>query len=266
MPPVSPGLLGGVLAEDTGASAFAWVANACDRHLPGSGPLFLIAVTAGAAFVGWSAWGHRLAGPARGVLVIAAVYWGAMIAYSLAVVPIIWPRTMLPGMLPCLLSLGLGIWSQPVSRRRRAATGVAVLLALAMMVPWLRGLAWQPTEDLRGLADAVRSRSRPADLLLLVNDVECAFEPYWPEYRENPVLKVRLGDPSTSALRALTAARARFPEHPVVLIYREDLVLAPHRAALEAIAKVLAVGSAPPEMLWNRSGYHVLRFLPLPPP
>ncbi len=266
MPPLSPQLLGVVFREDTGWSAFSWLADACERHLHGSGQFFLVAAAVGTVFVGWAAWGHRWAGPARSLLAMAAVYWAIVIAYSLVVAPIVWPRTMLPGMLPCLLAVGLGVSAQPRPRCRAGASVVAALLALAMMVPWLRGLAWQPSEDLRGLAAAVRTQSSAADLLLLVNGVECGLEPYWPEYKQNAELKIELRAPRRATLGAVAASLAHSQSRTVLLIYREDLMFAPNRAVLDEIKRVLARGSAPPEEIWNRTAYHVLRFSPLAPP
>lgn len=262
MPPVSPGLLGRIFGEITGWNALSWTADACERHVPGSGPAFLVVAAAACAFVAWSAWVHRSADAARGLLAIAAIYWSAAIAYSLAVTPILWPRTMLPGMLPCFLALALGISAHPVPRRRIAARSVAALLAAAMVVPWLRGLAWRSPENLHGMVAAVRAHTGASDLLVLLNGVEYGFEPYWPAYQDVSTLRIDSHAPVALTLGELEAARERFSHRDVLLVYRDDLYLAPNRPALDAIVRVLSGNSAPPEELWNQDSYHVLRFHP----
>ena len=89
---------------------------------------------------------------------------------------------MLPGMLPFMLGLGLGVATNPRARQRAAAGAAVVLLAMAMMVPWVSGLAWEPLEPLHAVSDALRRNSKPAELLVLVDGADWAVEPYWPEY------------------------------------------------------------------------------------
>ena len=265
MPPVSPALLRQVFIEDTGWSALVWFYEACERHVPGVGSVFLVAAGLGAAFVAWTAWARRGAGPAHALLAIGLVYWGLLTGYSLVAPPIVWPRTMLPGMLPFVLSLGLGVATHPRERQRRMATAVLTVLAIAMTVPWLRGLAFQPAEDLRGFSRALSQSATPPDLLVLVNGVEIGLEPYWPAYKKQACLKVELRDPLPATLAALTAARGRQPEGGAIfLVYRADSSLAPKRAVLQAIVDETSVVNGPPEQLWDKSTYHVLRFNPTP--
>jgi hypothetical protein len=192
---------------------------------------------------------------------MALIYWALPIAYSLAVVPVVWPRTMLPGMLPLLLGLGLGVTTHPRMRQRVIASAVTVLLAVAMMIPWLSGLAHRPIENLRGLSYTLMRRTGPPDLLVLVDCVDSALEPYWPEYKERRVLKLSLTDPLPDTLASLEAARAGQPVgSSVLLLYRDDLFMAPRRAVLDGIINRLSSEDPPAHEIWEDDLYHVLRF------
>lgn len=180
MPPVSLPMLAAIFSEASGWSAILWVADACERHLGHTGIVVIAAMAFCAAFLFWTAWGRRQTGGAHFFLAVALIYWGLMIGYSLATLPVLWPRTALPGMLPFVLGLSLGIATHPNARRRTLATiGVAVL-AFTMTVPWLRGLAFRPNEDLRGLSLSLQSAARPGSLLILIGEVEIGIDPYWP--------------------------------------------------------------------------------------
>src|SRR5262249_8601780 len=211
--------------------------------------------TLAAVLVVWTAWGRTSAGGAQVLLSMALLYWGLVIAYSLAVVPIVWPRIMLPGMLPFMLGLGLGVATHPRGRQRAAAGTAVVLLAMTMMVPWVSGLAWQPLEPLRAVSDALKRNSKPADLLVLVDGVDWALEPYWAEYKERRrVLKVGLGEPVERTVAAVRTAQAgRPPGSALVLLYRSDLFSAPRQNVLDEIMSAISRGGMPVETQWEKS-------------
>jgi hypothetical protein len=266
MPPISRDSLGFVFGEITGWAALNWVADKCDRHVLGGGTVFLIVAALGIAFLVWTAWGRASARAAHVLVVMALIYWILPIAYSLAVVPVVWPRTMLPGMLPLLLGLGLGVTTHPRRRQRVIASAVTVLLAVAMVTPWLRALAHRPIENLRSLSYTLMRGTRPPDLLVLVNYVDTALIPYWPEYKERTVLQLWLTDPLPDTLASLEAARARQPAgSAVLLLYRDDLfITGPRRTVLDQVINHLASEDAPAHEIWKDDLYHVLRFGPRP--
>ncbi|HKA27885.1 MAG TPA: glycosyltransferase family 39 protein [Candidatus Binatia bacterium] len=262
MPPVDAELLRYVFNEITGWTSIMWVADASDGLLPGMATGVLAVSTLAAALVVWTAWGHRSASSAHALLAMALLYCGLVITYALAVVPIVWPRIMLPGMLPFMLGLGLGVATNPRARQRAAAGAAAVLLAMTMMVPWVSGLAWEPLEPLRAVSDALRRNSKPADLLVLIDGADWALEPYWPEYKERRrVLKVGLAEPVEQTLAALRAARARRPPGSAfVLLYRSDLFSEPRQDVLDEIMSSISSGGMPVEKRWEKSAYHIVRF------
>lgn len=266
MPPVSGGLLGHVFGEITGGNTIIWLADACNRHLTGSGPALLTLSAIAALFAVWVAWSRASVGMARPLLAVAVLYWSLLIGYSLVAVPVVWPRTMLPGMLPFLLGLGLGIAAHPRSRQRMMAGAVLTLLAVAMTIPWLRVFAFRPVEDLRGLSSALRQSLKPTDLPVYVGGVEWAVLPYWPDYETHPGIKIDLGQSAASSQGELQSALThKSTGKAVLLLYREDLYLAPNRARLEGIINLLSHRGPPAVELWNRDGYHLLRFGPPPP-
>lgn len=261
MPPINRDLLGQVFGEDTGWLALRELADGVERHLAGSGAVILVGAEAALLFVLWAAWGRKPVGAAHAFLAMALLYWALMTGYSFVVTPIVWPRTMLPGMLPFLLGLALGVSTYPTPKVRAAAIATLAALALAMMVPWLRGVAFQPVEDLRGFSLALQRSARPADRVILVNGVEIGLEPYWPEYRAHELLKVNLRDPLPQILAALRAPREqRGTGGAVLLVYRDDNYLAPRRAILEAIVRELSSTSGPAAPVWSKGSYQILRF------
>jgi hypothetical protein len=261
MPPVSLPMLARIFSEASGWSAILWVADACERHLSHTGIVVIAVMALGAAFVCWIAWARRQAGGAHFFLAVALLYWGAMVGYSLVALPVLWPRTALPGMLPFALALGLGITTHPSARGRALATAAVVVLAFTMTVPWLRGLAFRPNEDLRGFSHSLQSTARPGSLLILLGEVEIGIEPYWPEYRQARLLRLKLGEPQT--LADVTAALGRQPPgENTLLIYRADFYLTEKQATLDALVSHISAAVSPPETVWAQDGYHILQFAP----
>lgn len=264
MPAVSWELLADVFREITGWNALVRLADGCERHLPGSGLPFLILAGTAAGFVAWTAWCHRSAAPAWRLLAVAVIFWSLLIGYSLASVPLVWPRILLAGMLPLFLSLGLGIASQPAVRQRMLAGAAIAGLGVAMTVPWLRGLAQESGEDLRGLAATLRHHAQPGDLIVFVGGTEWGVRPYWPDFATRPHVKIDIREPLPQALAPLQPALDQKPlAAATLLIYREDYYLHPRRAVLDEIVRQLSSDMEPAE-LWNRDAYRLLRFAPRP--
>jgi Dolichyl-phosphate-mannose-protein mannosyltransferase len=261
MPKVDAELLRYVFDEITGWTSLSWVADACEGLFPGTGTVVLTVATLAAALVAWTAWGRASAGAAHALLAMALVYWTLVVTYSCAVVPVVWPRTMLPGMLPFMLGLGLGVATNPRARLRMVAVTAIVLLSVTMVTPWVSGLAWEPLEPLRAVSFALKRNSKPADLLVLVDGAGWALEPYWPEYKERPVLKVGLADPVEGTLAALRAAQARRPAgSALLLLYRLDHYSIPRQAVLDEMIRWISTEDMPVEKRWEKSNYRIVRF------
>ena len=261
MPKVDAELLRYVFDEITGWTSLTWVADACEGFLPGTGTFVLTIATLAAVLVVWTAWGRASAGGAHALLAMAFVYWALVISYAFAVVPVVWPRTMLPGMLPFMLGLGLGVATNPRARLRMAAGIAIVFLSVTMMIPWVNGLAWEPLEPLRAVSYALKRNSKPADLLVLVDGTSWALEPYWPEYKERPVLTVGLADPVERTLAALRAAKARQPAgSALVLLYRVDHYTIPRQAVLDEMIRWISSEDMQVQKRWEKSNYRIVRF------
>jgi hypothetical protein len=262
MPPVSLDLLKDVFGEITGWGTLEDVADACNGYVVGCGPVFLAVAAVGIAFLVWTAWGRAAARVPRVLLTMALIYWALVIIYSLTVIQVVVPRTMLPGILPLLLGLGLGVSTHPRWHRRVIAGAVTTLLAVAIAIPWLSGLAVRPFDNLRGASYALKRNSHPPDLLVLVGE-DWALEPYWPEYKERRVLRLELAAPLPDTLASLGAARAAQPSGSAVLLfYRHDsLSGARDHAVLDTIIEQLSADGATPENLWG-GDYSILRFRP----
>jgi predicted membrane-bound mannosyltransferase len=259
MPAINLPVLQETFSEASGWNSFRWLADACERNLGHTGIVVMIGATSCTVFALWTAWGRRHAGIAHALLAVALIYWGLMIAYSLVGLPVIWPRTVLPGMVPFVLGLGLGIATHPHAGRRTLATIAVTLLAFFMTITWLRGFAFRPNEDLRGFTFSLKSASQPDSLLILVGEVENGIQPYWPEYQHAHLLRVKMGAPDT--LAALTAALDRQPAGArIFLIYRADYYLLQKQAELDAVVAHLANSRSPPETRWEKDGYLILQF------
>jgi|GEM_PF-5321054 Predicted membrane protein len=260
MPAVTPELLVRVFRTNAGWDAISRFSYLIDDILHGTRYIVLLIAAGSGAVLAWIAFCHRRAGPALSLLAVAAIYWTTTIAYSLAVAPIVWPRTMLPGTLPCLLAVGLGVAANASRSRRLLAAGLTVALAAFLSVPWAHGLAWRPAEDLRGLTAAVRSHHTSTDLLVSIDYVDAGLKPYWPRIPTENILHIQSITPPAETLAALATHRSDPRFKGLLLLYREDLTLTKNRAQFDALLQSLTAEGLSPEELWNHDGYRVLRY------
>ncbi len=260
MPPVTPGLLVRVFRTNVGWDAISRFSYIIEDALHISRYVVLVAAAGCGTVLAWTAFCHRHASLALSLLGIAAIYWTAMIAYSVTVAPIVWPRTMLPGLLPGLLAVGLGVAANPKRSRRFFAAGLTLTLAAFLSVPWVRGLAWQPAEDLRGLTTAVRSHHTPADLLVSIDYADAGLKPYWPQIPTETIHHIQSITPPAETLADLTKRRSASRYKSLLLLYREDHMLAKNRVHFDALIEALTAEGLSSEEIWNHDGYRVLRY------
>lgn len=254
----------GEFANASGWASLDWLARAAGRHLPAVELILLFLAAAGLGLLGWAAWAHknRLA---RAALLVAAVYWGCLALYSWQRVNIALARLILPGMLPLIASIALGLSTQPRPRLRRAAIATATVLALLATMPWLRQFAWQPREDLRGFTGMLRQVHQSGDVLVFLGETH-APRYYWPDYEtETLPLIISLESPWPDALETLERKISQHaPGASVTVIYRDDGNFRRHADLWREIETRLLAQGRREESAWNRDYYHIVRFAPPP--
>jgi hypothetical protein len=261
MPAVSPQLLAEVTGKIFGWDGISRFASAAGRHVPGAEAVLLVGAAVGFGLVAWAAWGHRGAAAARPFLAMSAIYWGLLIAYSLIAVPLVWPRIMLPGMIPLCLAVQFGLDAQPRRWLRRSAQSAIALFAFAIAVPWLHGLAYQSPENLRGFVATLRENWRPAAGLIMVGGVEWGVLPYWRDYSSARPVLLDIRDTPPATLGKLAESLKEIDrQQPILLVYREDFYLAPRHSTLDQVEQSIAATRPVRRELWNQDYYHILRF------
>lgn len=255
--------LGNAAREFANASGWAsldWLARAVGRHVPG-GELILRSMAAtGLGLVAWTAWAHK-SRLTLAALLVAATYWGCLTVYSWRGVNIAFTRLILPGMLPLIASIALGLSTQAQPRLRHAAITTITLLALLATMPWLWQYAWQPREDLRGFTSTLRQVHQPGDVLVFLGETQ-AHRYYWPECEaETKPLIIGLGAPWPDSLATLERKISQHaPTASFTVVYRDDSSFRKHAGLWREIeARLLADGhrAAP---AWDRDYYHIVRF------
>ncbi|HWA85400.1 MAG TPA: hypothetical protein VG710_04195 [Opitutus sp.] len=251
----------------TGWDSIHWVAQALGRHMP-LGETALIGVVAAAVIVVlWVAWFPRPGRLVLTLLAIAVIYWALIVGYSFTALSILMPRIILPGMLPLFLSIAAGVAERRPGWPRRAAVFSIGVYALVGLIPWFWHFAWIPREDLRGLIDVVRENRPAGEPVVFVGGTDVAVDAYWPEFKSSPrQAKISLLAPLPPQLPELRAALAkRAPGTGALLVYRVDGYFHSHRNEFEMLLAALAAqGLGPPQSIWERTFYHVVR-LPASP-
>jgi hypothetical protein len=99
-------------------------------------------------------------------LLAAITYWGELLAYSVAVLPIIWNHTLLPGIVPLAGFVGLHVATLKRPALRTAYTVIIVLLSLALATTWVTRKAWESREQWGDVAKILSAQWRSQDLAI----------------------------------------------------------------------------------------------------
>jgi len=110
-------------------------------------------------------------------LFIAAVsYWVQLAIYSIAVVPIFFDRTALPGMVPFIGFLGLYVATFRIKRLKTLFVTLFLLLCVIFAMSGIVNDAGRPYEQWGEMIRLLKASSKPKDIIL-----------FFPHYTEMPV-------------------------------------------------------------------------------
>jgi hypothetical protein len=164
----------------------------------------------------------------------------------------------LPGLLPLVGALALGIGSDPVKRRR--SIGVAAVLAymLLAIAPTLRR-SFTPMAGLRGLALEINQQRGPTDLVLLLRPLDLGLAPYGISVRKARVLYIDQTKKDPAQFAELERQiRQLEPTARVLICFRDDFYLQQHRDVLDAIVAELASRGRTSRVLWQENDLGLL--------
>lgn len=167
MPQVNLEMLWSIVGYVQDASAGAWpvslikgVNSALGVYL--SYLAMLLCLIMALIFLVWGQWRRTLP-----FLLAAITYWGELLAYSVAVLPIVWGNTLLPGVVPLAGFVGLHIATLKRPVLRTVYTVVIVLLSLALATTWGTRKAWESQEQWGDVAKILADQWRPQDLAIV---------------------------------------------------------------------------------------------------
>ena len=235
------------LGEAVGWNEMPWLADAWSRHAPGNGWPVLAGALAAVLIALGTAWSRRPSHPLVWPLLFSAIiYTIGVISYSCLFEHVIMMRTLLPGLLPFLASLALGIGSHPVSWRRSVAAA-AVFSYVAMAATPVSRRATVPDAGLRGLVAATNAVCRPGDLLLVFRAMDYSLAAY---QCPPPGTEVLFFDQTVAAEPQLAGLKKRLGrlDHSrrVLVVYRDDYYLRQFRGVFDkALAEISRHGWKP---------------------
>lgn len=244
-----------------------WMADAWSRHAPG-GIWPVQAGAAGAAlFALGTAWNRRQANPLVWLLLVSAVlYSSTVLLYSCLFEHVVMARTLLPGLLPLLAGLALGISTQPSAGRRTAAAAAVVLYLTFAAIPVAR-LALVPEAGLRGLAAATSAACRTGDLLVIFRGMDYSLA----AYRCPPAgTEVMFFDQSAAPAPQMAELQRRLDRlearRRVLAVYRDDFYLQQFRAVFDqALEEISRHGWKPGAGGWRELDLGLIVAEPAPP-
>jgi hypothetical protein len=252
IPPATIYQLLSALREASGWNEFGLFADAASRHWYACGIAIRTAGAAGLAFAAWVAWGRRNGEKISWLLAISGiVYIGALFAYSRLFTPMVIGRTIMPGLLPLVAGMALGIGANRNKIQVLAATIAIAAFVFAANEPGARR-AFSPHEGLRGLARVMHARYRPGDQLVLFKSMDYGLAPYWPDISAAHPLLIDQAQPISAVLVSLRSRIGSVQRSGRILIaLRTDYYALVHEPEISAVLNELKLDGFEPKEAWR---------------
>jgi len=173
-------------------------------------------------------------------------FWAQIIIYSAIATPILWYRTMLPGLIPAIGFLAVQISTVRIRGFRLMASVALIFSCGVFVVDWATSRAWVPFEPWRQFAEVVRANYTDNQLVV-----------FYPRYVEGPVTYYYPQLPASHALalgptlsmddmQQISEQAKAVDASGVMLVVRSDLALEQHTEAYERLRSYLEQQFGPP--------------------
>jgi len=197
----------------------------------------------------------------RWLIILTMLYWIALIGYSLVSVPIAINRTMLPGMIPLLIAMGMGQIRFPHKFR---LFPMGALLSYAVLVSGYGAfsLANHAREDVRGFCQKLDSHLHASDLLVAERSLQIMFHEYGVSHPEANTTWIESDETPAAVIQRLRTSDHHPAENRrrVILVYRDSLGPRRDQGYFAEIAEHLAADSGIPSVSWQIDYYYCLSF------
>lgn len=202
-------------------------------------------------------------------LLAALVYFGQLVIYSIGVLPILWERTLLPGIVPLVGFISLQLATIRIRLLKVISIALIILLSLISTRSWLTYKAWQPVENWRGISKILEASWRPHDFVVVYPDFASGpVQYYFPALPAESITKVpyRIDGKSLIQLSQIgdeiSGSGTKAPS-TVFLIFRIDCRMIKDLGDCHKLIMVLRSILPKPAILhilvsWNRSDMGIL--------
>jgi hypothetical protein len=227
MPQVNLDMLWSIFGYVQNVSAATWPLSLMKGENPALGlylsySLLLLCLILALIFLALGQWRRTLP-----FLLAAIAYWGELLAYSVAVLPIIWDRTLLPGVVPLAAFVGLHVATFKRRVLRTAYTMIILLVSLALATTWVTRRAWEPQEQWGDVAKILTAQWRPQDLVVLYPGfIRGLTQYYFPGLPAKSIIEVPTGgrqEHVAAEIRRKIDGRKTTQLTNVFLIIRQDI-------------------------------------------
>ena len=227
MPQVNLEMLWSIFRYVQDSSAGTWPVSLIKGKNPAPGVYLsylamLLCLILALIFLAWGQWRRTLP-----FLLAAITYWGELLAYSVAVLPIIWTNTLLPGLVPLAGFVGLHVATLKRPALRTAYTVIIVLLSLALTITWVTRKAWESQEQWGDVAKILAAQWRPQDLTIIYPGfVRGTVQYYFPGMAPESIIEANRGgrrEQVAAEIRRKIEAHKTTQIPNVFLIIRQDI-------------------------------------------
>jgi 4-amino-4-deoxy-L-arabinose transferase-like glycosyltransferase len=231
VPPISSDSLLDITRQELGINQARWVWWFIANRFSGGSDwlnalllrnvdVFILALPIALAFA-FGKWKRALP-----FLAAALAYWGAMLAYSVLVLPIEIARTMMPGMVPLIGFVGMQITTTRLPKLKLGLVAGLLLLCSIFAVNWIRNEAHTPIEAWKPMTALMESTRQPEDLVVLYPDfVSLGLEYYDQLPAANQVMVSSLASPDEvkDELSARIGQRKGSDNHFAIFVLYRDV-------------------------------------------
>ena len=178
------------------------------------------------------------------LLLAAVTYWLQLFAYSMVAAPLVWYRTLVPGLVPFIGFTALQCATLKAKRLRLIACGMILTLSGIFALHWTTGGASEPYERWRETAEKLRMARRPGDVVVFYPAYAIwPIQYYLEDLPAKTSVTVPLGSDAEASARSIDKLIESAPdqeEQPAVFfVVRLDLAVEHDRTSYDQLLSSL---------------------------